>query len=555
MLLNVFLFLGFIVSCSDKDEAVKDPELTEAEMKAVCEKTWDEVSNIIGDKYLEAESPSDLNECANEIQRLDYVDKAFTDDNGMHVILKNGSLWSWTFFHLIPEPDEALLDGDKFDVQSKSVAIKSELSPSESHISKKRENEKVKMLIFNQTFQDESRRFTKNLYSNLQKYLEDNGFEVVLKESNYEMNDLDEYDLVLLHTHGIYENDKHYLLTSIEYDAGNLFDVDFTGNMQTICELRNGVKRKVTYRAITETQILKYYSGKKLSKKTSLIFTTACQSLKNSKSLALVFSQCGASGFIGYTDSNSVGLFAANSFFRSLVDDATIEDALNGIPKEWLTESGYDDENVNYNATLEYYLSSKENKNNCYAHLCPEGEHPHLIDMGNGLKWSCCNIGAQSPGAIGNYYTWGETKTKNSYSYYDNYEMQNNVRFPSNISRSDNDAAWENSNHTLRMPTKAEFQTLLSNSTFAWGKCNGTDGAYFISKVNGNKIFVPAGGWIFEGENMGRGNTGILWTANRDSGSPFSWFMQVLYNNGNSGAEIERSRYSGHNVRGVAVSE
>ncbi len=193
--------------------------------------------------------------------------------------------------------------------------------------------------------------------------------------------------------------------------------------------------------------------------------------------------------------------------------------------------------------------------NNYYTHLCPDGKHPHLIDMGNGLKWSCCNIGATSPSEIGNYYTWGETVTKSDYSYYDNYEIQNGIRFPSDISQSDNDAAWVNSNHALRMPTQAEFQTLLSNSTFTWGTYQGTVGGFFTSKINGNMIFVPAGGWIFQGENLGKGDTGILWTSNRDPDSPFSWFMQATYNTGNPKAEIARSRYSGHNVRGVTASD
>lgn len=551
LIMGLFILFAFI-GCSDGEEIDDSTkELTPEEMEIVCEKTWNEVSNLIGDKYLEAESPSDLSGCANEIQRLDYVDKAFTDDNGMHVILKNGSLWSWTFFHLIPEPSDELLKIDKFNTPINNVAVKSE-SSFDSHVSKRKENEKVKVLIFNQTFKDESRRFTKGLYDNLKKYLEDNGFEVVLKEGNYVMDDLDKYDLALLHTHGLYLNNNHYLFTSREREKGGPFD------LSVLTETRNGKKCDIAYESISERWVKqKYVLGRKLEERETLIFTTACEALKDNANLAVAFNQAGASGFIGYTDSNSVGLFAANSFFMSLANDANIEEAINIIPHKYKNEYSYvdpeTDKKTDLDAHLNVHYRSNKNKNNCYAHLCPEGEHPHLIDMGNGLKWSCCNIGAESPGVIGNYYSWGETETKSSYSYSDNYEMQNNVCFPSNISGRPNDVAWVKTNHALRMPTKAEFQTLLSNSTLTWGKCQGTDGAYFISKINGNKIFVPAGGWIFNGQNLGRGDTGILWTANRDPDSPFSWFMQVLYNNGNSGAEIARSRYSGHNVRGVAV--
>ena len=42
---------------------------------------------------------------------------------------------------------------------------------------------------------------------------------------------------------------------------------------------------------------------------------------------------------------------------------------------------------------------------------CPDGNHPHLIDLGlpSGTKWACCNIGAITPEGYGEYYRWAET--------------------------------------------------------------------------------------------------------------------------------------------------
>ncbi len=36
------------------------------------------------------------------------------------------------------------------------------------------------------------------------------------------------------------------------------------------------------------------------------------------------------------------------------------------------------------------------------------------VDLGlpSGLKWATCNLGASTPGAYGDYYAWGETRTK-----------------------------------------------------------------------------------------------------------------------------------------------
>lgn len=55
--------------------------------------------------------------------------------------------------------------------------------------------------------------------------------------------------------------------------------------------------------------------------------------------------------------------------------------------------------------------------------ICPDRNHPHAIDLGIGVKFACCNVGASAPWEYGGYYAWGETKVKsdyeeNSYKYY-----------------------------------------------------------------------------------------------------------------------------------------
>ena len=49
--------------------------------------------------------------------------------------------------------------------------------------------------------------------------------------------------------------------------------------------------------------------------------------------------------------------------------------------------------------------SSKSSKTSS-APLCPDGKHPHMIDLGlpSGTKWACCNVGADKPEAYGGYY-------------------------------------------------------------------------------------------------------------------------------------------------------
>ena len=50
---------------------------------------------------------------------------------------------------------------------------------------------------------------------------------------------------------------------------------------------------------------------------------------------------------------------------------------------------------------------------------CPNTDHPHLIDLDlpGGTKWACCNVGALKPEDYGDYFSWGETKPKEEYSW------------------------------------------------------------------------------------------------------------------------------------------
>lgn len=47
-----------------------------------------------------------------------------------------------------------------------------------------------------------------------------------------------------------------------------------------------------------------------------------------------------------------------------------------------------------------------------FSNLCPDDNHPHMIDLGLGVKWACCNVGASKPEEYGGYYAWVRRKRK-----------------------------------------------------------------------------------------------------------------------------------------------
>lgn len=178
--------------------------------------------------------------------------------------------------------------------------------------------------------------------------------------------------------------------------------------------------------------------------------------------------------------------------------------------------------------------------------LCPDNNHPHKIDMGNGLKWSCSNMGMYpSPKRSGYCYAWGETSSKSkfndeNYKYYkyvenDDYDDWIYTKYynddpdygiidnKTQLEPSD-DAAHVSWGETWRMPTRNEFSALVSNCIWVWATLDGQNG-YRAIAPNGNTIFLPLSGiydteWIDEyGDDVRQdvNEVGGYWTSTLDT--------------------------------------
>ena len=122
------------------------------------------------------------------------------------------------------------------------------------------------------------------------------------------------------------------------------------------------------------------------------------------------------------------------------------------------------------------------------------------VDLGlpSGLKWATCNVGAKTPEQCGNYYAWGETKTK------DEYTQANSLTYGKDMNdisgNAQYDAATANWGGDWRMPTEEEMQELMNCCTLEWTKQNRIKG-YKVTGPNGNSIFLPVTG-IFSWNNF-----------------------------------------------------
>ena len=147
----------------------------------------------------------------------------------------------------------------------------------------------------------------------------------------------------------------------------------------------------------------------------------------------------------------------------------------------------------------------------------------HYVDLGlpSGTLWATKNLGADTLYAYGDYFSWGETETKEAYTKSNYiYHSNDNGGYQYNqfgdIAGTEYDAATAIWGSEWRMPTYAQMEELYKNCTFEPMKTShGTNGYKVTSKKNANYIFLPAAGYRDGeyGDHQSGNYIGHYWTS------------------------------------------
>ena len=181
------------------------------------------------------------------------------------------------------------------------------------------------------------------------------------------------------------------------------------------------------------------------------------------------------------------------------------------------------------------------------------------VDLGLSVKWATKNVGADSPSDYGDYFAWGETRPKSSYTWsncfdclddegksWGTYKIGGKTRI---TPTSGHDTARENWGGSWRMPTDAENEELCNKCTWTWTSQGGHEG-YKVTGPNGNSIFFPAAGWR---SGTGRdyvGQLGYYWSGTLSSlGSDYAHGLLFYSSSHSTGSG--RGRSFGQSVRPV----
>ena len=184
------------------------------------------------------------------------------------------------------------------------------------------------------------------------------------------------------------------------------------------------------------------------------------------------------------------------------------------------------------NATTDYILLVQNAS-------VPDIPTPEMVDLGlpSGTKWAVCNLGANSAKEPGNYYAWGETEPKttfswNNYKFYDSKQGKlTKYCTKSSYGKVDNKTSLEPADDRVKtdygyywsIPTKEDWQELIEKCT--WSKF-GDD--FLVRGPNGSIILLPSAGYK-EGYNVyDEGKDGYYWATSINEGSPDdAWYMHV----------------------------
>lgn len=186
-----------------------------------------------------------------------------------------------------------------------------------------------------------------------------------------------------------------------------------------------------------------------------------------------------------------------------------------------------------------------------------------VIDMGLSVKWASCNLGANSPEGLGDYYAWGEVKPKKQYNWKsykwsgDDYDTQIKYNPKTEFGKTDwkhiietiDDAARNRLGGQWRIPTLEEWDELFHNSDISYVIYKGISGNMFMSKKNGNAIFLPFAGMRYDDQIGDIGKFGLYWSSSLDKENPDrAWSADM----GISGSMMFAiMRYRGYSIRPV----
>lgn len=186
-----------------------------------------------------------------------------------------------------------------------------------------------------------------------------------------------------------------------------------------------------------------------------------------------------------------------------------------------------------------------------------------FVEMGDGLKWATCNLGASYPYEYGSPFAWGEIDSRNDFKW-ETYKWGDGETLTKYYGTDfisllpEDDAARKVWGADWRTPTDAEWAWLCDDKNCSWTWMtdylgSGENGMLVTSRIPGftnHTIFLPASGSVVSDTNDSEGVLGCYWSSSLHETSMSMGKAVFFSSDGVSRKEAER--YIGLTVRPVA---
>lgn len=188
-----------------------------------------------------------------------------------------------------------------------------------------------------------------------------------------------------------------------------------------------------------------------------------------------------------------------------------------------------------------------------------------LVDLGlpSGVKWARTNLGATSPEKSGLLYAWGESVPKSFYDF-TNYKFCNGTAKTLTKYCTDNEYGTVDGKTVLdsaddvalqllgagwRIPTVEDLNELMEKCTWIF-ETVGEQKGYTVTGPNGNSIFLPMSGTMWETEMEYPNVRGFYWTSTLDEEGDM-WAKGLFINSVSFSLGKNYTRASGRTIRAV----
>lgn len=263
------------------------------------------------------------------------------------------------------------------------------------------------------------------------------------------------------------------------------------------------------------------------------------------RSLFLLFAIVSVAGMIAFSgcDTNATTYtvtFDANGGEGTMDTQLFTEDYEKALSANKFTREGYSFAGWNTmpDGTGTAYTDQQKIKVDAdmtlYAQWATMHNGHEYIDLGlpSGNLWATCNIGADAPEAAGNYYAWGETAPKRTYTDENYSYIRLVIEDEDTLTRltkycpyndygyngftdelksllAEDDAAAVNWGGQWKTPSEDDFNELIENCTVTTDTINNVVGFTFKA-TNGNSIFMPVARYY--SESLSEYAWGHYWT-------------------------------------------